>query len=319
MSIDPVDRFKDDLGRALVAYAEHLVVAPASAPPCVLPPAGRARRGRAAYVIAGALAALVATVLGVTLGAGSAPPPATAATVLRSAALAALRQPSDALARGQYWYVDVRSVYGPPQPRYFRDRIWTARDGAGVDRSSRLGGTQPSARRLHRSAKPFPFGFERLSYAQLRALPTMEGELGALLRREAARQQPRVLRQFGDTPLLAGTVGRTYILFEMVRDALAEPTSPALRAALYRVAARLPFHLDGPMRDHIGRAGIGISFVIGWMRFRMIVKPVSGELLETQRIVLPAGRKASGQRSAGLYARYTYMAARVVDGLSRAG
>jgi hypothetical protein len=307
MTLDPLDRFKADLGDALAAYATQ---APA-------PSVGLSRRHRSPRALAIAAVALAGAVVGVGIialrpGSVSAPAEATAATVLRAAAVSALQQPNNAIGPNQYWYTDLRSVYPPPTRQYYRDRVWRARNGAGVGLEAGTG-LRPHTLHYRARSRPFTFGLGSISYQQLRSLPTGEAALSALIDRVTRREQRSMLRRFPG-PLLSGATGHGYFVFELVRDAFQAPTAPQLRSALFRVASRLGvFNLDGPMRDHLGRRGTALSIVLGNERFRMIVDTSTGQLLETQRIIIRRRRyPALGQRL-GLYSRYTYVAARVVD------
>ncbi len=309
---DALSGFKADLGRMLVAHA-NAIPQRRSAPSR----RRRAARGGALTGVALTLAAGIAAVAVIVLTASTVsggPPAADAAVVLRTAANSILRQPSNALGPGQYWYTKSVATWSGPR-RIFRDQEWVGRDGAGVDRSLVGGRRELQITRLPSSARPFIFGQGAVSYAQLRALPTDMAALGARLDELAAGQQRALIRKDEWGPL-RGAGGRAFVLFTLIRSAFEDPTSPALRAALYRLAASLPgVRLDGPLHDHAGRRGVGISVGLGTLeRFRIVINPGTGQLLETQRILMHRSEQFYPGVPAGLYMRYTVVVNRVVDG-----
>jgi hypothetical protein len=71
-------------------------------------------------------------------------------------------------------------------------------------------------------------------------------------------------------------------MFTLVADALRDPASPALRAALYDVAARIPgVELVGPATDRLGRHGVAVASVDGKIheRHELIFDPKTSALL----------------------------------------
>lgn len=102
-------------------------------------------------------------------------------------------------------------------------------------------------------------------------------------------------------------------MFTLLRSAYESPAPPALRAALFDVMATLPgLTLESDAIDHAGRHGAAISTVLGDVRFRILVDAGTGDLLETQRILVrPSGQL--GQAKPGLYSWATNLAARPVD------
>lgn len=71
-------------------------------------------------------------------------------------------------------------------------------------------------------------------------------------------------------------------MFTLVADALRDPASPALRAALYNVAARIPgVELVGPAADRLGRHGVAVASVDGKIHERhvLIFDPRTSALL----------------------------------------
>jgi hypothetical protein len=123
-------------------------------------------------------------------------------------------------------------------------------------------------------------------------------------------------RQQRSGPLGAGwgvAAGRAYILFRLLQDAFAAPAPPALRAALYELAGQLPgLRLDGRLTDHAGRVGEGVSVVLRAVRFRIIISPATGELLQADRFLIRPSDQLGPGIPVGLYSRATFLATAVV-------
>lgn len=300
-----LDHFRNALGDALIAHARSL--------PARAAPMSRSHH-RPRVLLVGAM---MATVLAVALITGlgtrpsSAPPAASAAEALRSAAGSVLTHPLPALGPHEYFFTD--SVYtargddlGLSSRALFteRDEEWIARDGSGLSREQSSGpGTPLRARRLKPSPTPFSFGLTALSYRQLTMLPGEPDRLARALAAITARQQRQRHSQ-----LLDGRAGRTYILFSTIRDAFEAPSPPRLRAALYELLARTPgLHLDGTMRDHAGQSGVAVSVLLGAVRFRMIIDQRSGELLESQRVLVRRSDQLGHSNPLGLFSRGTIL------------
>ena len=300
---DGVERFKDDLERALLDHARTLsrpaVPAPARSP--------RPRRGAVSVMALVAVALLVTLLMNPDGGHPGGPSVADAAQVLRGAGDAALTGGPRALGPRQYWYTRVRFV--PRQGAAVAvDERWQARDGSGRDIGPYAGGGDE---RVRASAHPFRFGTRSLSYRQLAALPTDPAGLSRVLERTARRQLRAGLA--AGTPLLRGPAARTYAVFTVLRSAYESPAPPALRAALFDVMATLPgLTLEGEGIDHAGRHGTAISTVLGDVRFRVLIDAGTGDLLETQRILVRPSRQL-GQAKPGVYSWATNLAAQPVD------
>jgi hypothetical protein len=208
------------------------------------------RLGITALVATAAAAALVVVP---TLGTGGGSS-AQAAEVLRRTAVAAGEQPGG-WPDAAYWHSvsTYRQGVGPDATR----EIWIAHDGTGVLRS---GSAPGEVIPLGKGA--FPAGGTSLSWDDLYALPTEPTALEAVLR--------------------AGIHGAgkddDSELFTIVGDLLREsPASPALRKALWEVAARVPgVTLIGPVTDSVGRPGTAVQR--GDQRY--VVDPSDGRLLE---------------------------------------
>ncbi len=134
-------------------------------------------------------------------------------------------------------------------------------------------------------------------YRQLRALPTAPASLRATLTRAQAaflRREQRGYRQISTTPgtgvetitlhSSGSTVAdaRSSQLLMTIASLLTSPVTPAVRAALYRVAATLPGTVyKGPARDALGRSGVEVQLGQGTGGWRMIFDPTTGDLLQT--------------------------------------
>ena len=84
--------------------------------------------------------------------------------------------------------------------------------------------------------------------------------------------------------------------------------SPALRAAIYKVAATIPgVEVLGPARDHSGRLGIGLAYNTAGARSELIFDPRTSALLG-ELDTDPAG---------ALVGWAVYLRSRIVNGLPR--
>ncbi|HMJ01192.1 MAG TPA: CU044_5270 family protein [Gaiellaceae bacterium] len=77
-------------------------------------------------------------------------------------------------------------------------------------------------------------------------------------------------------------------MFTLVGDSLRETAAtPAQRAALYQVAARLPgVELVGSVTDSIGRAGVAVAMSDQGIRFSLIFDPDTSALLGEEQVAL---------------------------------
>jgi hypothetical protein len=161
---------------------------------------------------------------------------ASAATLLRAAGNAAAQQPGG-WPDAAYW--DVVSVYKQGWQTRQRE-IWVSHHGTSVLRD---GGV--SAGVLPLGPGEFPAGGTALSWDELYTLPTDPGQLTATLQAD--------IKGAGPDPQSE--------LFTIVGDLLREsPAPPALRKALFDVAAGIPgVHLTGKVTDELGRTGTGVT------------------------------------------------------------
>jgi hypothetical protein len=144
-----------------------------------------------------------------------------------------------------YWH--VTSIYTRAGHTYQRD-IWIGHHASGVLRDP---GVAPGVMPL--GPARFPDGGSGVTWDQLYALPTDPAALGALLSNN--------VKGYGPDPNPTGGVSSTQELFVSIGDLLREsPASPALRKALYDVAAGIPgVRLIGNMKDARGRTGVGVE------------------------------------------------------------
>jgi hypothetical protein len=137
-----------------------------------------------------------------------------------------------------YWHAtsEYRQGTGPVRHR----EVWIGHREAGVLEDSGAGNHPISL-----PVASFPVGASGISWDQLYALPIDPTALENVLRADS--------RGAGPDP--------DSELFTIVGDLLREsPAPPALRAALYEVAARIPgITLIGPVTDSLGRHGTAIE------------------------------------------------------------
>jgi hypothetical protein len=105
-------------------------------------------------------------------------------------------------------------------------------------------------------------------------------------------------------------------MLTLVGDALRETdASPALRASLYEVAARLPgVELVGPVVDRVGRPGLAVAYTDSYHeRHELIFDPKTSVLLEEEYVVLDGNEFGYPAGTVTGYA--TYVSTGVVAGL----
>ena len=183
----------------------------------------------------------------------------TAATLLRAAGDAAGAQPGG-WPTAAYWH--ATSVYVQNGRTYHRE-IWIGHHAGGVLRDPGVGGG------LIPLTGPSLFG-EGLTWDQLYALPTDPAKLGAVLSNR--------VKGYGPDPNPTGGVSAVQEEFVEIGDLLREsPASPALRKALYEVAAGIPgVRLVGNLKDALGRTGVGVARD---GEDTLLIDPASGQLL----------------------------------------
>ena len=258
--------------------------------------------------------AVVASILAGTFGSGSSGPPTAAAAVFTRLAAVAKTQPSAAPGPGQYLYVDSLETNESDAPEVGctmlvpeRRQIWIGADGSGRLLENTRQATFPSASdraacaraNLLGSAAPgtndnwFAPGCLSLGPVNLQSLPT----------------DPAALRARLDARQIEGGPGGPAEDFTQIGDLLRETdASPALRAAIYKVAATIPgVEVLGPARDHSGRLGIGLAYNHGGGGMELIFDPHTSALLG-ELDTNPAGK---------LVGWAVYLQSRIVNGLPR--
>jgi hypothetical protein len=181
----------------------------------------------------------------------------TAAAVLDAAGKAAGAQPGG-WPNAAYWH--VTEVYVRAGQTYHRE-VWTAHHGNGVLEDNGVG---PGLINLG------PASFEGLSWAQLYALPTDPVKLAAVL-------QESFTDGFPSASASPGAVTQSQELYVVVGDLLREsPASPALREALFEVAAGIPGVVaKGHYTAALGRTGTAVER----SGETLVVDPANGALL----------------------------------------
>ena len=254
-------------------YCARAQQAPAPAPAPARPAAPQRSAGLRGKIIvactAAAVAAVAVTVVPRLSGQRPAPghpSPAqsaavTAAVVFREAAKAvkAADVPQEGWPHAAYWRAD--SIEVRDGKTYHRD-IWISHNGDAVleDR-----GVAPGLQPISPAGSGFGYLGNRpgwLTWDEIYALPTDPARLASLLKRDS--------------------VGGVYAsqaknLWAIVLGLLVEtPASPALREALYNVAANIPgVAADGDYTDSLGRTGTALS--LG--QETLVIDPASGQLL----------------------------------------
>lgn len=344
--LHPADSGHDrgfELARAaLLAEIERALPesAPAPTPPPTPAPARRRRRlaparppRRLAPVgLAAALAAVAAgLILALTLRGGAANPPSAAALVLqRAARVAEAAGGPRQLRPGEYWYVkSVWTLAGatfpdshvrggilqiPAAVSSYERQAWIglARPGRVMSHVvGRLIFLTPAARQEWiRAGRPRALPGYRGSlpanafiepYQTLLRLPTKVDALWQLLYREAGK---------------GSAAWKRHEMFTEIGDLLREDPIPAkVRAALYRVAARIPgIQVLGLTRDGIGRPALAIALndTLYGMRSELLFDPKTSRLLGERSVVVkppPAYRVKPGTVQSGA----TYITSGIVE------
>ena len=221
---------------------------------------GAARRrarhgGRRRLALAGAAAAACAATVtvAVLIDAGGPAVDAQAATLLRAAGNAAGTQ-QGGWPDAAYWHV---TSVGKQDGTTYRREIWVSHHGDSVLRTTEGGRSSV----LPLGPGEFPAGGTTLTWDQLYTLPTDPGQLTAVLQADIKGAGPNPESE----------------LFTIVGDLLREsPAPPALRKALYDVAAGIPgVHLTGKATDALGRTGTGVERD----GETLVVDPANGALL----------------------------------------
>jgi hypothetical protein len=185
----------------------------------------------------------------------------TAASVFREAAMAtkAGHAQQEGWPHAAYWRVD--SIEVRAGKTYHRD-IWIAHNGDAVLED---GGVAPGLQRISPPGSGFGYLGTRpgwLTWKEIYALPTDPAKLAPILTRAS----------------ITGAYGsRAQNLWSIVLGLLVEtPASPALRGALYKVAASIPgVAVNGDYTDSRGRTGTALRRG----EETLVIDPANGQLL----------------------------------------
>jgi len=275
-------------------------------PPARVPILGRPApagwtRGRTVVIgLAAAAAALAVALLPSTPHqpgpGGQAVAHGTAAAVLDAAAVTAARgadagQPPG---HGQYLYVKeivAKGLSNQPQ-RGCPEAPMTAQAWVAADGSGRQIGTFPArCARMDFDLAYRKGGMPWWLYGAVHAntLPTSPAALQrAIVRRfEQGHSRPSATFVYAATFLNSGS-------------------PPALRAALYRVIESLPGTVNlGPVRDALGRPGLGVGLVTSGSRAELIFDPVTTAVLEARTVAVGPPRSGNNMLPAGTVMQYT--------------
>jgi len=255
------------------------------------------------------LAAVVAgLVLALSLRGGAANPPSAAALVLQRAAQAAEASGGPRQLRpGEYWY--VKSIWTTPGVQFaepsgrasdtivnalstYERQAWIGLDRPGRVESHVVGPitflSAAARRQWIRAGRPrelpgfngaLPPNAFLLPYRQLLSLPTNVRSLWQLLYREA-----------GSRPGQGNAAWKRHEMFTEIGDLLREDPIPAkVRAALYRVAARIPgIQVLGLTHDGIGRPALAVALndKLYGMRSELLFDPKTSALLGERSVVV---------------------------------
>lgn len=282
------------------------------------------RRHLAGLLTLGTLgAATAAVLLVVSLLPGSPihPTSAAAATLAHLAKVAAAQPATGAPGLGQYEYAESDETYEDCNSSYCyflpeRRQIWIGVNGAGriletfgtpsfvtpADRSAWVSAGSPP---ISTAPSDITFGPHTLSDGptDLASLPTDPSELAAQV---SARE------------IEGGPPGPAED-FVQIGDLLRETdASPALRAALYRVAANIPgVTLLGTVTDHAGRPGVGIARVNSdWVEQEYVFDPTTSALLGEELVAMRANAGDEGVAAGTVLGWAAYLSSGVVDSLS---
>jgi hypothetical protein len=265
-------------------------------------------------------------------GSGGADP--AAAAVLHRVALRAAKQPAPpAVKAGQFVYTKTKStqtsVYvtgnGPSTNFVFLQPLtreaWIGTDGSG---------------RLYETAGAISFPTDRDRDAWVAAgSPDLGGgdvadetyEAGGLyyLDTSALPADPQALLDLIEERQIVGGPDGDWETFSIVGDLLRETSvPPAVRGALYEVAADLPgVEFVGKTEDGAGRPGVAVAYTHDGMRMEMIFDPQTAELLGENSVQVEettvdvesggAGAIYPSGKAGTLFFTATYLASGVTD------
>jgi len=236
-------------------------------------------------------------------------PAAAALNRAADASLAASTAPT-----GRYAYSRARTLFAAiatDQPPYTvlvsrTVETWLAADGSGLVREGPgkvvFPGRRDHSRWIAAGAPALAGG------GGARQVPRQPRDLPALAQRNPADLDARQLDALMSSPAALPTdpdrledIVRAYaktkdpplasMMFDQLTELASEPwASPALRAAAYRVLARIEgVQLAGKMRDPLGRRGVALLAPVGYtdqIRTRLIIDPRRGDVLATETLLV---------------------------------
>lgn len=258
--------------------------------PVVPAPASRRRRRRLAIAVTVVAAAVVmALVVPIVLPGGPGGADPAAAALLHLVALRAARQPTEPFPHaGQYVYTKTESVQtslyvtGTEAPNFFFVQPLTRESWIGTDGSGRI----------REMAGPVTFLSDLDQAAWVAAGSPDLGDrgvtdesypAGGLYYLDTSRlpADPQALRDLIEQRKIVGGPKGDWETFSIVGDLLRETSiPPAVRGALYEVAADLPgVELVGKVADASGRPGVAVAYTHEGIRQEFIFDPKTAEPL----------------------------------------
>lgn len=167
----------------------------------------------------------------------------------------------------------------------------------------RMGTGRPMVMRTNTDDKIYALGPRNVSYKDLRALPSADGELRRHLGRLYAQ----------DNGAESGTSDRSGWMLRQAANLVTMPVKPGVRAAAYRLMADLPgVRVVGRTTDPLGRQGVGVDFPVayptslGTTRERLVVDPSTGEMLSDEVVLVePSARAKAAGLGAGTTVNYS--------------
>lgn len=221
--------------------------------------------------------------------------PAAAAMLRRVARRAAIQPPEPVPKPGQYLYTKSTSfqtfmyVVGNGRPNFYFEQTLTRESWIGTDGSGRILETAGPV--------SFPSTSDRAKW-EAAGSPDLRdqqggddlyqaGELSYQDYSNVPKDPTALLDAIEERKIVGGPDG-DWETFRIVGDLLRETyTVPAVRAALYEVAADLPgVELVGRVTDGIGRPGVAVAYTYDTSRIEWIFDPQTAELLGESEVLV---------------------------------
>ena len=288
------------------------------------PPVTASRPRRFVLGMAGLAAAASVAAAVVLFGSGGAGPNPAAAAVLRHAAQSAAGVPAtDPPSPGEFVYTKSESSNESTNVpangvainvvQHVVLQVWIGLDGSGrlrqdsdaahfataADHAAWIAAGKPDVLGANRYDENFKAG--GLSYVDLSGLPTDPAQLRQQIESRAIEDGP------------PGNAETFTIIGDLLRETYA---SPALRAALYTVAAELPgVRLVGSVQDELGRSGTAVAYDKDGVSQQLIFDPNTSQVLAERSVALE--RTDQQPFAVGTVLSWTaYLASGVVDSTS---